>query len=165
MPDIILFQKWRTNFMVQVFKKRINWYTRWIFHRVFLEWWVIIAVFSNWDLNFQSSTFLISYHAILWLWLKLQLNLADIVAFADIEDVYQPASSCFPPASPIPLPLLLTGGQSWPWFGLYCSLWSFFDQCLRCFYLCRDSQRVSVSPSACLLRLFESANDQLNKRV
>ena len=35
---------------------------------------------------------------------------------------------------------------------------------LRRFHPCKDAQKVSASPSACLRRLFESANDQRNKR-
>ena len=64
MPDIILFQKSRTAFMVQVFKKRIKEYTWWILQHVFLGWWTIIAVFSNWYRNFQPSRSLVSYNVI-----------------------------------------------------------------------------------------------------
>ena len=53
-PDIILFQKSRSVFMVQIFKKQMKQYTGWILHRIFLEWSEIVAVFSNW---YWNSTF------------------------------------------------------------------------------------------------------------
>ena len=102
-------------------------YTRWKLHSVFLEWWVIEAVFSNWYWHFlqQDSWFLTVY----------------FFALAQL------GWHCC---------LCRYGGQITT--SILCRLrpWRFHP--------CRDAQKVSTSPSACLLRLFETANDQLYKR-
>ena len=58
------FSEIKDSFYGSYLQETIKQYTRWIFHRVFLEWWVIFAVFSNWYWYFQPSRLLVSYNVI-----------------------------------------------------------------------------------------------------